>query len=383
MRVIHVIPGITEEASGPSYSVVRLCESLIDLGNDVTLAAMNLAPNSSGPAFAKLFPIGVGPRRLGRAPEMCHWLKSAVARGTTDLLHSHGMWQMNSVYPGWAVRKRTAPLMVSPRGSFSRWAMAHGAASKRVFWPLLQRPALSHASCFHSTSRAEYDDIRRLGFQQPVAYIPNAVDVPVLPPKSARRMRTLLFLGRIHPVKGVDTLLHAWSQLLKRHQEWRLQIVGTDTAYQKRSRYLDDMRRLSASLGLTRVDFVPPAYGQAKWDSYHGADLFVLPTRSESFGMTVAESLASGTPVVVTTAAPWERIEAHESGWWIETGVEPLVAALDAAMCQSPGELTRRGQNGRRWMQAEFSWRSTAVKMHRTYAWLTGNGEPPPWVTVN
>jgi glycosyltransferase involved in cell wall biosynthesis len=383
MRVIHFIPGISQEASGPSYSVVRLCESLIDMGADVTLAAMDLPGTLPGPSFARLFPPGLGPRRLGRAPQMYRWLERELSAGDIDVLHSHGMWQMNSVYPGWAAQGPRARLMVSPRGAFSQWAMTHGSRFKRLFWPLVQRPALARAFCFHSTSDSEYDDIRRLGFRQPVAYIPNAVDVPAALARPPRPERTLLFLGRIHPVKGVDILLRAWSVVMGRHPHWRLRIVGTDASYQGTSHYLDEMRQLSQSLGLKRVDFDPPAYGEAKWRAYGDADLFALPTLSESFGMTVAESLAAGTPVIVTTAAPWCRVQEHGCGWSIGLGVEPLAAALEAAMAKSPSELLRLGENGRRWMLAEFSWPAIAERMHRTYEWMKDAGTPPAWVSTN
>src|SRR5688572_5999416 len=103
MRVIHVVPAISDEGSGPSYSVVRLCESLIEVGQDLTLAAMDLSGTRAPAPSVRLFPLGVGPRRAGRSPKMCRWLKAEVAGGSVDVLHSHGMWQMNSAYPGWAV----------------------------------------------------------------------------------------------------------------------------------------------------------------------------------------------------------------------------------------------------------------------------------------
>ena len=383
MRVIHVVPAISEEASGPSYSVAKLCESLIEVGEDVTLAAMDLSGTRTSAPFVRLFPMGLGPRRAGRSPKMCRWLKDEVAGGSVDVLHNHGMWQMNSAYPGWAAKGQGAKLIVSPRGAFSRWAMAHGSGFKRVFWPLVQRPALAHASCFHTTAEAEYDDIRRLGFKQPVAFIPNAVDVLPLLPKPLTEARTLLFLGRIHPIKGIDILLHAWSQVMERHREWRLSIVGTDAGYGDNGRYLEKMTTLAAALGLKRVHFKGPLYGEAKWAAYREADLCVLPTRSESFGMTVAESLAAGTPVIVTTAAPWRGLETHQSGWWIAIGLDPLVAALENAMRHSRHQLAQRGENGRQWMAAEFSWRPVALKMDLTYRWLTRGGEVPTWVTTD
>ena len=383
MRVIHVVPAITEEASGPSYSVMRLCQSLIQSGEDVTLAALDWSPLSSMPAFMKVFPLGVGPRRLGRSPKMCRWLMAETAKGKVDVIHNHGMWQMNAIYPGWAAKGRRTKFVVSPRGAFSGWAMSHGSPFKRIFWPLLQRPALLHASCFHATAEAECKDIRRLGFNQPIAVIPNGIDVPELVLRTPKDSRTLLFLGRIHPVKGIDVLLRAWAGVMDRFPDWRLLIVGTDTAYNAQGGYLEQMKALAAKLKLKRMEFIQPLYGEAKLSAYREADLFVLPTHSENFGMTVAEALAAGTPAIVTEGAPWQGLQANRAGWWIHNGVDSLVACLEEALSESSEELAQRGLYGREWMIREFSWQTVGSKMDETYRWLIERKEMLSWVRTD
>ncbi len=383
MRVIHVVPAITEEASGPSYSVVRLCESLIEAGEDLTLAAMDWSPLPSMPAFMKVFPLGVGPRRLGRSPEMYRWLLRETTAGRADVMHSHGMWQMNAVYPGWVTTDRKTKLVISPRGAFSKWAMSHGSGLKGIFWRLLQHPALAQTSCFHATAQAEYEDIRRQGFKPPVAIIPNGIDVPEFTQRKPRDVRSLLFLGRIHPVKGIDVLLNAWAVVMNRFPDWRLLVVGTDTGYGKQAGYLEKMKALAANLKLGRIEFVEPLYGEDKWSAYREADLFVLPTRSENFGITVAEALAAGTPAIVTKGAPWQGLQTYSAGWWIDNGVDPLIAALELAMATTPNELIRRGANGREWMIRDFSWDNLGKQMDRTYRWLIEGGAHPPWVRLN
>jgi len=288
MRVIHVVPAITEEASGPSYSVVRLCQSLIETGEEVSLVVLDWAPHPSKPAFTKTFPLGFGPRRLGRSPKMFRWLIDEVKNSGISVLHNHGMWQMNAVYPGKAVKNSMTKLVVSPRGAFSTWAMSHGSKFKRIFWPLIQRPALAQASCFHATSEAEYLDIRRLGFKQPVSIIPNGIDVPELMPKNHNEFRVLLFLGRIHPVKGIDTLLSAWAAVMDRFPDWRLLVVGSDVGYNLRSSYIDQMKAQSTRIKLKRIEFLPPVYGKAKLLTYREADLFVLPSSDSHQRRTMA-----------------------------------------------------------------------------------------------
>src|SRR5438046_2768308 len=123
-----------------------------------------------------------------------------------------------------------------------------------------------------------------------------------------------------------------------------------------------------------------PVYGEAKWDAYRAADLFVLPTLNENFGLTVAEALAAETPVISTKGAPWNRLEPEGCGWWIDHGVEPLAATLQTAMAMPRTALRGMGAKGRAWMAREFSWDHTATDMLSVYRWLVHGGEPPPTV---
>ncbi|MDP1614646.1 MAG: glycosyltransferase, partial [Methylococcales bacterium] len=228
MQIIHIVPAISDEASGPSYSVVRLCESLVEEGNTITLAALDWTQMATPPAFLNRFPLGKGPRKLGRSPAMYSWLSGQAESHSVSLIHNHSLWMMPNVYSGQVAKRNSIPLVVSPRGTLSEWAMQSGSIVKKVFWPTLQRPALAATSCFHATAESEYEDIRRMGFRQPVAVIPNGIDIPDLLPKVNSETRTLLFLGRIHPIKGLDMLLTAWQAVQSRFPDWRLQIVGPD-----------------------------------------------------------------------------------------------------------------------------------------------------------
>lgn len=378
MRIIHTIPAISDEASGPSYSVVRLCESLLEQGTQVTLAALDWANFPRVPSFYRCFPLGLGPRRLGHSPAMMRWLDAQVQTRKVDIIHNHGMWQMNSVYPGLISLRRGCPLVTSPRGAFSTWAFSSGSLIKRAFWPLAQRPALTKTTCFHATAYSEYESIRGLGFRQPVAIIPNGVDIPPWGERRHDQKRTLLFLGRIHPVKGVDFLLRAWGAVQDRFPDWSLRIVGNDASFHAPSGYLSEMRQLSASLGLVRVEFSGVLYGEAKWQAYREADLFVLPTHSENFGISVAEALAAGTPAVVSRGAPWAGLLTEGAGKWIDIGLDPLVAALEEMLSRSQPELIAMGRRGRAWMQRDFSWHIIGRQMADVYEWILGDAASPP-----
>lgn len=376
MRIVHIMPDVDKEASGPSYSVMRLCEFLRERGDETELAVITASGVPHGKPFIRPFGRGFGPPRLGSSPDMRRWLVEQVASGSVDIVHNHSLWMMPNVYPGWATRGTNVPYVVSPRGTLSAWAMRSGSNIKRVFWPLLQRPAIRHAALFHATAISEYEDIRRLGFRQPVAVIPNGIDLPEFRQKPARSERTLLFLGRLHPIKGIEFLLQAWKELHREFPDWRLRIVGPGE-----SAYVEKLKQHAE--GLQRIEFSGPLYGQDKFEAFRSADLYVLPTHSENFGMTVAESLACGTPAVVSQGAPWQQLESQRAGWWPEIGAEPLLASLRQAMAGSREGLDNMGANGRDWMARDFSWSGVVASMHASYAWLAAGGDAPACVILD
>jgi glycosyltransferase involved in cell wall biosynthesis len=384
VKIVHVVPALTQEASGPSYSVRRLCDELVALRQDVALAALDWAPLTSPPKYLKTFQFGFGPARLGRSPTLRRWLRDAAASDGRVVLHNHGMWQLNSVYPAWAVRGTNTHLVYSPRGALSVWAMQHGSRLKKFFWTLLQNPALKRASCFHATAESEYTDIRRLGFRQPVAIIPNGIDIPTQPPRVVAAQRTLLFLARIHAIKGLDLLLEAWRDVQDRFPAWRLVIAGSDDGYHGSSGYLAEIKVLARQFDLKRIEFAGPLYGQVKQQAFGDAELYILPSRSENFAMTVAESLAMGTPVVVSKEAPWSALARKGAGWWVDLGADSLTACLEQALACSPSELTAMGERGRAWMAQDFSWSQVAAKMLSTYEWLDDRTRPvPDWIRLD
>jgi glycosyltransferase involved in cell wall biosynthesis len=256
--------------------------------------------------------------------------------------------------------------------------MSHGSMVKKLFWPFVQRPALAATSCFHATALSEYEDIRRIGFAQPVAVIPNGIDIPEIVPTPQREIKTLLFLGRIHPKKGLPLLLRSWQGISRRFLDWRLKIVGPDNAG-----HLRQIQALAAALRLQRVSFEGALYGARKLAAYQDADLFVLPTHSENFAVSVAEALAAGVPAIVSRGAPWREIEARRAGWWPEASVDALSEALTTAMELSPAERRAMGMRGRLWMREEYSWSRVGSMMSETYRWIRGESPLPAWVRLD
>ncbi|MEM7583038.1 MAG: glycosyltransferase [Acidobacteriota bacterium] len=371
-----MVPYIRDEASGPSYSVPALCQALAALGNEVELHVLLGNP----PEDARYRCITHGewawPRRLHISPQLKRALADRVTR--FDILHNHGLWTLANVYPGQVVTRGSGcRLVASPRGTLASWALQQGRWRKRLMWWLCQANTLRRAACLHATSEAEYRDLRAAGLRAPVALIPNGIDIPPASDAEPRSepSRRLLFLGRLHPVKGVDVLLGAWRAVQESFPNWELHIVGPSE-----DGTLEKMQRLGRDLGVERVDFPGPVYGDAKRAAYRSADLFVLPSHTENFGVAVAEALAHGLPAIVSRNAPWPGLETHGCGWWIEQGESALAECLGHAMALPRPELAQRGAQGRAWMERDFSWQQVGDRMQTTYHWLIEGGAPPSWV---
>jgi len=319
-------------------------------------------------------------RRLGVSPAMNRRLRDVGC--AAHIIHNHSLWMLPNIYPHWAARHSGCRLVTSPRGTLSPVALRISRLRKHVMWWFGQRKAVRESDCLHATSEAEYRDIRRAGLLAPVAVIPNGIDLPPMVREetpAGGRPRRLLFLARVHPIKGVDALLRAWRQVQAEYPEWELHIVGPADS----PSYLNTLRALASDLGVCRAEFAGPTYGPAKSRAFRNSDLYVLPTHSENFGITIAEALAHGVPVITTHGAPWAGLQEHGCGWWIERGSGPLAACMREVLARSPAELRQCGERGRVWMDRDFSWSRIARMTRDTYFWLLGGGSPPDWVRIN
>jgi glycosyltransferase involved in cell wall biosynthesis len=387
VRVVHVVAGIRLADGGPSYTVPRLCKALSQSGLRSALLSV-AAPDQSRPETSnrddeqRLFAWDYATIPVLRELRASSALSSELTREAmrSDVIHSHGLWLMPNVYAGWAASRARTPLMVAPRGMLGAAALRFSRLKKVLFWHLLQGPAIRCTGCYHATSRQEYEDIRAYGLTQPVAIIPNGIDLPE-PHGDRTRVdsadRVVLSLGRIHPKKGLERLVRAWAKVEAAHPGWRLRIIGPAEVDHDAQ-----LRDLATTLKLSRVSIEPATYGEEKYTAFREADFFVLPTLNENFAVTVAEALAAGTPVISTKGAPWAGLEAERCGWWIDHGIEPLVAALNRAMALPRAELGAMGRRGRAWVARDFGWDAIAGKVTAVYAWLAGRAERPEWVSL-
>jgi glycosyltransferase involved in cell wall biosynthesis len=381
---VQVVSGLEIAHGGPSYSVPRLNGALIAASVEGTIFA-DLTPGdlSNGVAEAVI----TFDRSFGNAPFLRKLHISADMQRRLlgnqdrfDIVHSHGLWRMPNIYAARAARRHNIPHIISPRGMLSPVALSFSRSSKGLFWRTMQKAAVLEAACLHATSQSEHDEFRALGIRRPIAILPNGIDLPDASHLSSPRggaPRTLLFFGRIHPKKGLDMLILAWVRIAARYPGWRLRIVGPGEPA-----HLLDLKLLVATRQAPRISIEGPVYGEAKWRIYSEADLFVLPTYNENFGLTVAESLACRRPVIVTKGAPWAGVETHRCGWWVDANEHALADGLTTALSMPADVLDAMGRRGEAWMRQAFAWNSIGVEMARIYDWALGHGERPDCVYV-
>ncbi|MBI3878482.1 MAG: glycosyltransferase [Verrucomicrobia bacterium] len=391
LKVLQVVASLNRDTGGPAVSVSRLAAALAARGVESHLFALDyadLGPVAAAPGCT-LHTRRAGPlarRARGFSPAARRELERLAADGF-DLVHNHGLWMFPNAYARHAAQRARVPLVISPRGMLETWALQRSRAKKAVAWRWFERANLAAAKMFHATAAAEIASLRAAGLRQPVALVPNGVDLPDLaatPPRKIleRRFpelagkRWLLFMSRLHAKKGVAELIAAWRAAAGKFPDWHLVIAGPDL-----DGYGETIRRLVAEAGLApRLTLTGMLAGDEKACALGHAGVFVLPTHSENFGLAIAESLAAGVPVITTRGAPWEELRTHDCGWWIETGAEPLIESLNVALPLADAARREMGRRGRELVERNYSWSHVAEQLTAAYAWCCDRGEMPPCV---
>ncbi|MBI4365372.1 MAG: glycosyltransferase [Deltaproteobacteria bacterium] len=338
---------------GPAYSVSRLATALTDIGVEVGL----WAPDQSA-LLAPLLPGDLRVRRLSGSEA-----DALDDFGGADVLHDNGIWLSHNHRLAELAVTRGIPRVVSPRGMLEPWAMNHRRWKKYLAWQLYQRCDLRRAACHHATAETEAEHIRQFGLDVSICVIPNGVDVPGprASPGVKGDQKVALYLGRIHPKKGLPMLIEAWARV--RPTGWRLKIVGPDEAGHRTE---VEKAVVTAGLGGT-ISVSGPVDGDVKRSVFFDADLFILPTHSENFGIVVAEAFAHGLPVLTTTGAPWSMLPERGCGWWVDATIDGIVEGLRQATAQDSETLAAMGARGRQWVAAEFGWTGMARKFAMAY----------------
>jgi glycosyltransferase involved in cell wall biosynthesis len=297
-----------------------------------------------------------------------------------DGVHIHGLWEQSTAVAARAARSLGKPYVLSAHGMLEPWALANKRLKKLLYAALVERENVARAACVHALTRAEAHQYIRFGARSPIAVIPNGVDIPLT--KSAELFlnqfpelngkRIVLFLARLHPKKGLDLLLDAWTELAKSWPEAHLVVAGPDSEGMRAK-----LERLTSLRGLRhQVLFTGMLNEPMKWSALASAECFVLPSYSEGLSVGVLEAMGMGLPVIITESCNMPEVQDHQAGWQIKANLHQLTAALHQFLRNTNLRNRELGSNGARFVAARRTWTTIAAQMADVYIWLQGGPVP-------
>lgn len=367
MRIIHYIPTIDRNWGGTT-AYMQL------LGNELgKLVELHIFTHASGN------PVEIKNCRIHNLPSIKKYgeFKKEFCKLITeinpDVFHVNGCWT-----PGCAITQKWAQklgykVVLTPHGMLEPWIMARHYWTRKVPALLLyQKAAVKNADWLHATADSEKENLLRLGYNSKIEVIANGIEVEGIEMKKCwERKKEILFLSRIHVKKGIEFLLEAVAALKDSMKGYKVHIAGEGDI-----NYIRSLKDKAIGLGIDDImDFCGGIYGDRKWELFRNADLFVLPTYSENFGIVVAEALACGTPVITTKGTPWEELESEKCGWWTEIGAQPTIDAMNKFLNLSVSELEMMGRKGRKLVEDRYSSAKMAEDMVGLYKKLISNNE--------
>lgn len=383
MKILHVIPSIAKVRGGPSEAVIGIVKSLRSSGVNVEIVTTN--DNGSELLDVPLnqwieyeqVPVYFLPRFFLPMKEfifsgaMTQWLWQHVRE--YNLIHTHYLFSYVSTCAGAIARQQKVPYVVSTIGQLHPWALAQSRRKKEIYTFLLERRNLNRAAAIHCTSMGEAEDVRNFGIATPTLALPLGVDAPRGWPGVKQKLHDIyqipattpivLFLSRLHYKKRPDLLIESLARLTEQNSEFHLILAGSGEP-----EYLNYLHNLVSSKGLTsQTTFAGFVSGEDKDILLQGADIFVLPSFSENFGVAVAEAMAVGLPVIVTPNVQIAaEIATEQAGLVAEGEVESMSGAI-ARLLQSPELRQQLGSNGQRLARSRYSWKAIATNFETVY----------------
>ena len=400
MKIVCLTARVSRHAGGLFNSVRRLLQTQALLPG-ATVEVLSVADEWTAADLAAWLPLAPqtfparGPASLRYAPE----LGARLAALDPDLVRVDGLWDYPSAVAGSWSRRMRRPGMVAPRGMLDEWALRQWRVKKRVLGWLYEHAHLRGAACVHALCVPELRACRAFGLRNPVAVVPNGIDLPApgscaplgLPQAEGRKV--LLYLGRLHPKKGLPNLLAAWAALrLPQPSPWVLAIAGWDQGGHEAA-----LQRQATELGIPwavggaeagaaapcSLVFLGPRFEADKDATYARADAFVLPSFSEGLPMVVLEAWAHAKPVLMTPECNLPEGFAAAAALRVETTVDSLERGLRQLLEMSPADRAQMGARGRELVAERFTWPQVARQMHEVQGWLLGGGPRPACVVTD
>ncbi|MEM8973292.1 MAG: glycosyltransferase [Pseudomonadota bacterium] len=384
MRILHVVRGLLN-SSGTTHIVVPVAEEQARIGHEVTVAFVEKDGRPAVEPDAALvtswnFPQSIRWSNPGISFPFARSLNRQISN--FDVLHVHAIWNFPTFVSMRAARRASVPYIVAPQGSLEPWALGQKAIGKRIYGAFTEVPLLQNATFMQALTSNEAEQMNRFGLKSPIEIIPNGInedsfDIDAAP--LTRRLdltsdqKTLLFLSRLHPKKGVDVLIRAFASLAARRTDVTLVIAGHDAG----SGYGNELANLSQQLGLgDRCRFIGEVQGSEKYQALLGADGFVLTSHSEGLPVAVVEAMAAGLPVLITPGCNIPEVEDWQAGYIVEPEPDAVVKGM-AMMFDDPEHARAMGDRGRLLVREKFTWKRIARRMCDVYADMQDTNERP------
>lgn len=356
LKIIHYVPSIDRASGGVSTYIQQLSK---ELGKICSLYIVT--SNTKNPLSIENAKVIYISNKLIDAFEIKKEWKKILLHINPNLVHINCCWMpLCSLTQKWA-QELGFKVVLTPHGMLEPWIISRNYYTKKLPALILyQRSAISNADYIHATAYTEKENILKLNINNKVEVIANGIDVDCIKLKENwDKKKNILFLSRIHVKKGIEFLIQAISILKEEMSDYVINIVGEGD-----QKYINFLKKRVNELGIANmINFLGGVYDNKKWELYRNADIFILPTFSENFGLVIAEALASGTPVITTNGTPWKELNTEKCGWYTDIGVKPIINALSEFLLLSPNELKEMGLNGRYLIEREYSTKKIANDM--------------------
>ena len=376
MKVLHTIPYFNKASGGPTSCTYNLLKGLNDVGTQTTL--LTFRPDEGDVVSEDIFIHYLTDDR--KTPL---WFSNNFAKSLekeilqNDIIHINTIWTWPSHNASQIAKKYKKPIVLSPHGMLYPQALKVSAWKKKLIAPFFVNKDLNSASCIHATSEEEARHIRDYGVTIPIAIIPNCICMNDFPSQRnvPNKVRKFGFVGRLNPIKNIDLLIEAWIKLDEKTSGAELIIIGDGEP-----EYVDYLKKIAVQRKLNNILFHGFLSGVELKSAIANLDFHILPSKSENFGMVVAEALACGVPSITSKGTPWESLVINNAGWWIEADVNTIAYTLSQCLNIDESLRLSMGKNGYNFVNREFSSISIGNKMTSLYGWLLGYESKPDFV---
>ncbi|MCQ4035399.1 glycosyltransferase [Kaistella montana] len=389
MKILHTVSSFGKESYGLGSISMGIAKAQFELGEDVYVWSSDTKDDIVWASQLYDFP---QERLLGFPPNIpllkisSSELREALRNKSFDIVHQHSLWTSKSLVTS-LLNKNGAKTCIAAHGTLSEFALKKSKFKKEIALALFERNNLNKVSVLHATSEYEIEDYKRIGLENPIAYIDNGVGTTIMLEKGDGEAfksnyqlpsdkKILLYLSRITPKKGLDMLLPAIAELKEHFDDWILVIVGNDEF-----NYQLEVEKIVKELNLeNKIFIIEPQYGKDKFNAFDAADFFILPSYSEGSPMVVVDALAYGLPVITTKSSSWKDLNENKCGYWVDINKDAIKQSLLRMIALNDHQLFEYGENAKKLVIDKYLWNEISKKTILLYNWMINKDLKPDFI---